>query len=217
DKLLGAIAERIRGAVREGDTVARLGGDEFAILQADATPQGAGALARRLVEMISEPIHIDGQEINSGVSIGIALAPNDGSAADHLMKCADLALYRAKAEGRGNFRFFEPDMDARIQARRALEVDLRRALVSGEFTLAYQPQINLAGNELIAMEALLRWNPAERGPVPPSEFIPIAEETGLIVPLGEWVLREACKDAAAWPASVRVAVNLSPVQFRNRG
>ena len=132
-----------------------------------ATPQAAGALARRLTEIISEPIEIDGQEINSGVSIGIALAPNDGNAADHLMKCADLALYRAKAEGRGTFRFFEPDMDARIQARRALEVDLRRALAAGEFSLAYQPQINLASNEMIAMEALLRWNHAERGAVPP--------------------------------------------------
>ena len=217
DKLLGAIAERIRGTVREEDTVARLGGDEFAILQANATPQGAGALARRLTEVISESIEIDGQEINSGVSIGIALAPNDGHAADHLMKCADLALYRAKAEGRGTFRFFEPDMDARIQARRALEVDLRRALTAGEFTLAYQPQINLASNEMIAMEALLRWNHAERGAVPPSEFIPLAEEMGLIVPLGEWVLREACKDAARWPDPIKVAVNLSPVQFRNRG
>jgi diguanylate cyclase (GGDEF)-like protein len=217
DRLLGAIAERIRGAVREGDTVARLGGDEFAILQTDATPQAASALARRLTAIISESIEIDGQEINSGVSIGIALAPNDGNAADHLMKCADLALYRAKAEGRATFRFFEPDMDARIQARRALEVDLRRALAAGEFTLAYQPQINLASNDLIAMEALLRWNHAERGAVPPSEFIPLAEEMGLIVPLGEWVLREACKDAAGWPDPIKVAVNLSPVQFRNRG
>ncbi|MEJ0078077.1 MAG: PAS-domain containing protein [Alphaproteobacteria bacterium] len=217
DRLLGIIAERVRGVVGEGDTIARLGGDEFAVLQGNSTAETAGKLARRLVEVISEPMHIDGQEINSGVSIGIALAPNDGSAADHLMKCADLALYRAKAEGRGTFRFFEPDMDARIQARRALEVDLRRALTSGEFSLAYQPQINLAANELVAMEALLRWNHAERGPVPPSEFIPLAEETGLIVPLGEWVLREACKDAAHWPKSVRVAVNLSPVQFRNRG
>ena len=217
DRLLGAIAERIRGAVREDDTVARLGGDEFAILQADATPQGAGALARRLTEVISEPIEIDGQEINTAVSIGIALAPNDGAAADHLMKCADLALYRAKAEGRGTFRFFEPDMDARIQARRALEVDLRRALTAGEFTLAYQPQINLASNQMIAMEALLRWTHAERGAVPPAEFIPLAEEMGLIVPLGEWVLREACKDAARWPDPIKVAVNLSPVQFRNRG
>jgi diguanylate cyclase (GGDEF)-like protein/PAS domain S-box-containing protein len=216
DKLLGIIAARIRGAVREGDTVARLGGDEFAVLQGHSSPEVAGALARRLVSVISDPIEIDGQEINSGVSIGIALAPNDGTAADHLMKCADLALYRAKAEGRGTFRFFEPDMDACIQARRALELDLRRALTAGEFSLVYQPQINLASNELVAMEALLRWNNAERGPVPPSEFIPLAEEMGLIVPLGEWVLREACHEAARWPDPVKVAVNLSPVQFRNR-
>ncbi len=133
------------------------------------------------------------------------------------MKCADLALYRAKAEGRGTFRFFEPDMDARIQARRALEVDLRRALQAGEFTLAYQPQVNLLSNDLAAMEALLRWNHPERGPVSPAEFIPVAEEMGLIVPLGEWVLREACNEAARWPDPIRVAVNLSPVQFRNRG
>jgi diguanylate cyclase (GGDEF)-like protein len=217
DKLLGAIAERIRAAVRDGDTVARLGGDEFAILQSASSAAAAAALARRLVEIISEPVEIDGQEINSGVSIGIALAPSDGNAADHLMKCADLALYRAKAEGRGTFRFFEPDMDARIQTRRALELDLRRALAAGEFTLVYQPQIHLASNELVTMEALLRWTSAERGSVPPAEFIPLAEEMGLIVPLGEWVLREACKEAARWPDPVRVAVNLSPVQFRNRG
>jgi diguanylate cyclase (GGDEF)-like protein/PAS domain S-box-containing protein len=217
DKLLGTVAERVRGAVGEQDTVARLGGDEFAILQRNSSPHAAGALARRLVEIISEPMEIDGQEINTGVSIGIALAPNDGNAADHLMKCADLALYRAKAEGRGTFRFFEPDMDARIQQRRALEVDLRRALASGEFSLAYQPQINLASNEMIAMEALLRWNHAERGPVPPSEFIPLAEEMGLIIQIGEWVLRQACNEAARWPEPIKVAVNLSPVQFRNRG
>jgi diguanylate cyclase (GGDEF)-like protein/PAS domain S-box-containing protein len=217
DKLLGIIAERVRGAVGEGDTIARLGGDEFAVLQCNSSAVAAGALARALVEIISEPIEIDGQEINSGVSIGIALAPDDGSAADHLMKCADLALYRAKAEGRGTFRFFEPDMDARIQARRALEVDLRRALQAGEFSLHYQPQINLATNELTVMEALLRWTHAERGSVPPSEFIPLAEEMGLIVPLGEWVLREACLEAARWPDPIKVAVNLSPVQFRNRG
>jgi diguanylate cyclase (GGDEF)-like protein len=217
DRLLGIIAERIRGAAGESDTIARLGGDEFAILQFNSGAEAAGALARRLVEIISEPIEIDGQEINSGVSVGIALAPDDGDAADHLMKCADLALYRAKAEGRGTFRFFEPDMDARIQARRALEVDLRRALTAGEFSLHYQPQINLATNELVAMEALLRWTHAERGPVPPAEFIPLAEEMGLIVPLGEWVLREACNEAARWPEPIKVAVNLSPVQFRNRG
>jgi diguanylate cyclase (GGDEF)-like protein len=217
DRLLGIIAERIRVSVREGDTIARLGGDEFAILQGYSSAEAAASLARRLVDVVSDPIEIDGQDINSGVSIGIALAPNDGTTADHLMKCADLALYRAKAEGRGTFRFFEPDMDARIQARRALEVDLRRALVAGEFSLAYQPQINLAGNDLTAMEALLRWTSAERGSVPPSEFIPLAEETGLIVPLGEWVLREACREAAGWPDPIKVAVNLSPVQFRNRG
>ncbi|MEA2930887.1 MAG: hypothetical protein QOG38_3315, partial [Hyphomicrobiales bacterium] len=217
DRLLGTIAERVRGAVGEGDTVARLGGDEFAVLQCNASARSAEILARRLVEIIAEPVEIDGQEINSAVSIGIALAPNDGTAADHLMKCADLALYRAKAEGRATFRFFEPDMDARIQARRAMELDLRRALTAGEFFLVYQPQINLATNELVAMEALLRWSHGERGTVSPAEFIPLAEEMGLSVPLGEWVLREACKEAARWPDPIKVAVNLSPVQFRNRG
>jgi diguanylate cyclase (GGDEF)-like protein len=217
DKLLRTIAERVRGAVGEGDTVARLGGDEFAVIQCNAGARTAEMLARRLVEIVSEPVLIDGQEIDTGVSIGVAMAPSDGTAADHLMKCADLALYRAKAEGRGTFRFFEPDMDARIQARRAMELDLRRALGAGEFFLVYQPQINLATNEMIAMEALLRWSHGERGTVPPSDFIPLAEEMGLIVPLGEWVLREACKEAARWPDPIKVAVNLSPVQFRNRG
>ena len=183
-----------------------------------ANPHAAGALARRLVEIISEPMEIDGQEINTGVSIGIALAPNDGNAADHLMKCADLALYRAKAEGRGTFRFFEPDMDARIQARRALEVDLRRALAAGEFSLAYQPQINLASNELIAMEALLRWNhagartgaavgvhSARRGDRPDRP----ARRMG--------VARRPATRRRAGRTPIKVAVNLSPVQFRNRG
>jgi diguanylate cyclase (GGDEF)-like protein/PAS domain S-box-containing protein len=217
DKLLRGVAERLRSAVGPDDTIARLGGDEFAILQGDASPYAAEALAGRLVEVLSTPIVVDGQEINTGISVGIALAPNDGTAADDLMKCADLALYRAKAEGRGLFRFFEPEMDARIQARRALEVDLRKALASGEFHLVYQPLLNLAANELTGMEALLRWNNSERRAVTPAEFIPVAEETGLIVPLGEWVLRRACAEAAQWPDSVRVAVNLSPVQFRNRG
>jgi diguanylate cyclase (GGDEF)-like protein/PAS domain S-box-containing protein len=217
DALLRAVAERLRAVVGKDETIARLGGDEFAILQAGASPYAAEALAGRVVDVMASPIVVEGHEINTGLSVGIALAPNDGTAADHLMKCADLALYRAKAEGRGLFRFFEPEMDDRIQRRRALEVDLRRALASGEFHLAYQPLLNLATNTLTGMEALLRWNHPDRRAVPPAEFIPVAEETGLIVPLGEWVLRRACAEAAHWPASVRVAVNLSPVQFRNRG
>jgi diguanylate cyclase (GGDEF)-like protein/PAS domain S-box-containing protein len=217
DELLRAVGERLCSVIGEDDTIARLGGDEFAILQCPTSPYAAEALAGRLVEVLSTPIMVEGHEINTGISVGIAVAPNDGTAADDLMKCADLALYRAKAEGRSLFRFFEPEMDARIQARRALEVDMRRALASGEFHLVYQPQLNLAANELTGMEALLRWNHAGGNPVPPAEFIPVAEETGLIVPLGEWVLRRACAEAAHWPDSVRVAVNLSPVQFRSRG
>ncbi len=217
DRMLRTMGERLRAAVRDSDTVARLGGDEFAILQCGTSRAAAEALARRLVDIVSAPMSIDAHEINAGVSIGIALAPADGAAADHLMKCADLALYRAKAEGRRTYRFFEPDMDARIQARRALELDLRRALTEGQLALVYQPQVHLASNEIVAMEALLRWKHAERGPVPPSEFIPLAEEMGLIVPLGEWVLRTACAEAARWPDPIKVAVNLSPVQFRTRG
>jgi predicted signal transduction protein with EAL and GGDEF domain len=169
-----------------------------------------------VVDVLASPIVIEGHEINTGLSVGIALAPSDGTAADHLMKCADLALYRAKAEGRGLFRFFEPEMDAHIQRRRALEIDLRRALSSAEFHLVYQPLLNLATNALTGMEALVRWNHPD-GDLTPAEFIPAAEETGLIVPLGEWVLRRACAEAAHWPDAIRVAVNLSPVQFRNRG
>ena len=217
DALLRAVAERLRGVVGEDDTIARLGGDEFAILQAAANPYAAEALAGRVVDVLASPIVVEGHEINTGLSVGIALAPNDGTAADHLMKCADLALYRAKAEGRSLFRFFEPEMDDRIQRRRALEIDLRRGLAAGEFHLVYQPLLNLATNAITGMEALLRWNHPERHDVLPSEFIPVAEETGLIVPLGEWVLRRACAEAAHWPDGIRVAVNLSPVQFRNRG
>jgi diguanylate cyclase (GGDEF)-like protein len=217
DKLLRCVAERLSGAVGARDTVARLGGDEFAILHVAADQAGSEALARRLVELMSEPIIIDGHDINSGISVGMALAPEHGVTADQLMKCADLALYHAKAGGRRTFRWFEPVMDARIQARRALELDLRQTLAAGKFELAYQPQVNLASNELSGMEALLRWNHAERGAVPPAEFIPVAEETGLIGPLGEQVLRRACADAARWPEPIRVAVNLSPMQLHNRG
>src|SRR5205085_1083124 len=154
----------------------------FAILQGDPQPQSAEALARRIVEVLSQPVVIDEHEINTGVSVGIAVAPNDGLAADHLMKCADLALYRAKAEGRARYRFFEPDMDTRVREKRALELDLRKALANGEFSLVYQPQVRASDDELTGMEALLRWTQPERGSVPPAEFIPLAEETGLIVP-----------------------------------
>ena len=216
DKLLQIVAKRLRASLHQSDTIARLGGDEFAILHAQSASAEAETLARRLIQAVCEPIVIDGQEINTGISIGITIAPDNGTTGEHLMKCADLALYRAKAEGRNTFRFFESEMDVQIQARRALEVDLRRALVEGEFHLVYQPQVNLATNELVGMEALLRWTHPERGAVPPAEFIPMAEETGLIIPLGEWVLRQACTEAARWAESIKVAVNLSAVQFRNR-
>ena len=217
DKLLQKIAKRLCGKLTATDTIARLGGDEFAILHPMKNLEETEALARTLVATASEPVIIDGQEIATGISIGIAVAPTNGTTGDHLMKCADLALYQAKYQGRSTYRFFEPAMDMRLKVRRALETDLRRALAAGEFHLAYQPQVNLATNQLIAFEALLRWNHPERGSVPPAEFIPIAEETGLIIPIGQWVLRQACTEAAKWPAAMKVAVNLSPVQFRGRG
>ncbi|HEX2216199.1 MAG TPA: EAL domain-containing protein, partial [Xanthobacteraceae bacterium] len=217
DRLLSTVAQRLICVVGKGDCIARLGGDEFAILQSGPQPRSAQSLGRRIVQVLDQPIIIDGHEINTGTSVGIAVAPTDGTTADHLIKCADLALYRAKAEGRARFRFFEPDMDTRLREKRALEIDLRRALAAGEFELFYQPQIRARDCALAGMEALLRWNHCVRGAVPPAEFIPLAEETGLIVPLGEWILRRACAEAARWPASVKVAVNLSPAQFKSRG
>jgi diguanylate cyclase (GGDEF)-like protein/PAS domain S-box-containing protein len=217
DKLLQKIAQRLCSKLASVDTIARLGGDEFAILHPTKNLQDTEDLARAIVGAVSEPVVIDGQEIATGISIGIAVAPANGKTSDHLMKCADLALYQAKYQGRSTYRFFEPAMDVRLQVRRALETDLRRALTAGEFQLAYQPQINLSTNELIGFEALLRWTHPERGSVSPAEFIPIAEETGLIIPIGQWVLRQACTEAAKWPAGMKVAVNLSPVQFRGRG
>jgi diguanylate cyclase (GGDEF)-like protein len=209
DKLLQRIAQRLCGKLGSVDTIARLGGDEFAILHPMNSLQDTEDLARSLIGAASEPIVIDGQEITSGISMGIAIAPANGKTSEHLMKCADLALYQAKYQGRNTHRFFEPAMDARLQVRRALETDLRRALAAGEFQLAYQPQINLATNELIGFEALLRWHHPERGPVSPAEFIPIAEEIGLIIPIGQWVLRQACTEAAKWPRGMKIAVNLS--------
>ena len=217
DRLLCWVAGRLRECVGENDTVARLGGDEFAVLQSGPQPESAERLARRLVEIVSRPPPFDDQLVHSGISVGIAIAPTDGVEAEQLMKCADLALYRAKARGRGTYEFFRSEMEQQARTRHLLETDLRGALEAGEFHLVYQPQIRLGTGELTGFEALLRWNSAKRGSIGPAEFIPIAEETGLIVPIGEWVLRTACATAAQWPSFVRIAINLSPVQFRTRG
>jgi diguanylate cyclase (GGDEF)-like protein len=216
DKLLRELAKRLCVSVGKHDTIARLGGDEFAIIHPTVSSQDTENLARRLINAISTPFLIDGQEIHSSICIGIAMAPEHGTTGDQLMKCADLALYRAKAQGRNTWRFFDPGMDLEIQARRSLEVDLHRALTAGEFHIAYQPLVNLATKAVVGMEALVRWTHPERGPISPAEFIPIAEETGLIIPLGEWILRQACSEAGHWPATVKLAVNLSPIQFRSR-
>lgn len=215
DALLRKVAERFKSALRDGDVVARLGGDEFAVIQSDSPqPAGATALATRLVDLIGRAYAIDGHILHIGASVGVAIAPNDGYEPDVLLKNADLALYRAKAEGRGCHRFFEPGMDERMQARRSMEIDLRRALALKQLELVYQPQFDLASNVIIGFEALIRWHHPTRGVVPPGEFIPLAEEIGVISAIGEWVLRTACKQAAAWPMPVSIAVNLSPVQFR---
>jgi len=215
DMLLQHVADRLRGALREHDTVARLGGDEFAILQADvAQPEEASALAERLLDVVSEPFHLDGHLVALGASIGIALAPHDGADPDRLLKNADMALYRAKADGKNAFRFFEAEMDARVQARRRLELDLRTALTAGTLDVHYQPLIDLSTGEISGVEALLRWPHSDRGMIAPADFIPVAEETGLIGPLGAFVLRRACAAAARWPEHIKVAVNLSPLQFR---
>jgi diguanylate cyclase (GGDEF)-like protein/PAS domain S-box-containing protein len=217
DALLQSAASRIRTCVGERDTVARLGGDEFAILQVGAgQPNGATALAQHLIQALGQPFDLDGHQVVIGTSVGIALAPLDGNDPDQLLKNADMGLYRAKSDGRSTFRFFEPEMDANMKVRRALEVDLRKALAQGEFELFYQPIVNLRHNDLSGFEALLRWHHPERGIVSPAEFIPLAEEIGLITPIGEWVLRKACTDAKLWPDPIVVAVNLSPVQFKSK-
>ena len=216
DRLLQAVANRLQQGLRHGDTAARMGGDEFAIVQRGGTqPEAAEALAARLVDLIGRTYVLEGHMINVGASVGVAVAPSDGSTAAILLKNADLALYRAKFDGRGTFRFFEREMDVRMQARRAMEIDLRRALAMRQFHLLYQPQVELAGNRIVGFEALLRWTHETRGLVPPAEFIPLAEEIGVIGTIGEWVLRTACVEAATWPEGVSVAVNLSPVQFHS--
>jgi diguanylate cyclase (GGDEF)-like protein len=217
DALLKSVAQRLLDCVRDTDTVARLGGDEFAIVQVGgAQPVAATVLAQQLIETIAAPYEIEGHSVVIGTSAGIALAPNDGSDPDELLKNADMALYRAKAEGRGTYRFFEAKMDADMQARRLLEMDLRGALARHEFELFYQPLVDLQAAGLNGFEALLRWRHPERGLVSPAEFIPLAEEIGLISPIGAWVLKQACREAAGWPSHLTIAVNLSPVQFKSR-
>jgi predicted signal transduction protein with EAL and GGDEF domain len=206
---------RLRQAASDG-LVVRLGGDEFTIVLRAGT-QDEGAVARRLIGLLGQPFEIRGHKLTISASAGIAVAPADGSDADTLLKNADLALYQAKAEGRGAVRFFESEMNARAQVRHRLEMDLRRAVAEGELTLHFQPLFDLETNRIGAFEALLRWNHPTLGQIPPAEFIPVAEDTGLIVPIGEWVIQQACREARRWPEDVRVAVNVSSVQFRKPG
>jgi diguanylate cyclase (GGDEF)-like protein len=216
DKLLQLVGERLRGVVRGIDTVARTGGDEFAIAQMGLKQSGdAALLAERVIEALRAPYEIAGRQIVIGASVGIALAPADGESEDDLIRNADLALYRSKADGRCTYRFFEQGMDAGLQMRRALEADLRKGLIAGEFELHYQPIIRLPSGEITACEALPRWTHPQKGMIMPDIFIPLAEEAGLIVQLGEWVIREACRAATQWPDGIKVSVNLSLDQFRN--
>jgi diguanylate cyclase (GGDEF)-like protein/PAS domain S-box-containing protein len=215
DKLLRGVAKRLRSTLREEDIVARLNSDEFAIVQSGLTrPEDAVLLCRRLLEAIGDPYLLDGHSIVIGASIGIAMAPSDGDESERLLKNADMALSRAKNEQRGTFSFFEAGMDARAQSRRKIELDLRDAIQNDVLRPYYQPLIDLSTGRITGFEALVRWPHPERGMISPAEFIPVAEETGLINALGGLMLRRACMDAALWPDEVSVAVNLSPLQFR---
>lgn len=214
DALLREVANRLTECVDKRSVVARTGGDEFAIVQrAQSHPQATMALAQRLIDSLSKPFEIVGHQVMIGASIGVAIAPIDGETPDDLMRNADLALYRAKEDGCNCYRFFSPEMDERMQARRKLELDLRKALGAGEFALVYQPLVDTHSGEILGFEALLRWNHPSRGMIAPDEFVPLAEEIGVIGTVGDWVLRHACHDAMAWPDDISVAVNLSPVQF----
>jgi diguanylate cyclase (GGDEF)-like protein len=217
DELLKAVAQRLTTCIGEEDTIARLGGDEFAVVQTGIqSPSDVANLASRIRDALAQPYELEGHQVPADVSIGMSIAPDDTSDPDQLLKNSDMALYRSKADGRGTFRFFEPQMDERVKARRALELDLRNAIANAEFELYYQPLLNLAHQQISCCETLLRWHHPTRGMVPPAEFIPMAEETGLINQIGEWVLRQACIEAASWPDEIAVAVNLSPVQFKNQ-
>jgi diguanylate cyclase (GGDEF)-like protein/PAS domain S-box-containing protein len=216
DELLTVVAGRLRSCLKEAAFVARLGGDEFAVIHgALETSEDTADLARFINDTIRVPFQLDGHRIVIDTSIGIAIAPQDGAEPDQLLRSADLALYGAKGNGRGTYRFFEPDMDARAKARRELEFDLRSAIERGELELYYQPLVNIRADRISGCEALMRWRHPRRGLISPTEFIPVAEDSGFISQLGEWAIREACTEAASWPDDIKVAVNVSPVQFRN--
>ncbi|WP_199925324.1 putative bifunctional diguanylate cyclase/phosphodiesterase [Neorhizobium sp. SOG26] len=216
DALLKLVVERMQRLLAPKDVLARLGGDEFVILQAEGEqPHAAEVLASRIIEIVGRTYLLQGHSVQVGASVGIALAATDGKTPEELIKNADLALFKAKSAGRGTFRFFTDAMDREIQERRALEIDLRRAIIMQELSLVYQPQFEIDGNKLVGFESLVRWSTSERGSVSPAQFIPLAEETGIIDQLGEWVLRTACKEAARWPEPLTVSVNLSPVQFKS--
>ena len=217
DELLKLVGERLRGCTRELDIVARMGGDEFAIIMTQMEQAAdAATLSKRIRDSVIKPYQIEGHQIVTDISIGISVAPMDAVESTELLRNADMALYDAKGDGRGTFRFFEPEMNTRMKVRRELEMDLRRALASEQFELHYQPLVTLETNDVNGFEELLRWHHPTRGLVSPAEFIPIAEETGLIVPLGEWVLKAACNEAVDWPEHIKVAVNLSPAQLNCR-
>jgi diguanylate cyclase (GGDEF)-like protein len=220
DSLLRAVAERFRVVMRDADHVARLGGDEFALLQTvggDEKDHRAStiALADRILQTVAEPYDLDGRKVVIGLSIGIALAPDDGGDADTLIRNADLALYRAKSEGRNRYRLFEASMEAQARERRELEGDMRNAMARDEFELHYQTIFDAESGACCGAEALIRWRHPERGLIFPDQFIGLAEESGFIVPLGAWILRRACADAATWPPHLKLAVNLSPMQFKH--
>jgi diguanylate cyclase (GGDEF)-like protein len=214
DLLLKSVAARLRDIIAETDRIARLGGDEFAVLQTSSSQPGSSILlAEKIIEVVGQPCIIDGHDVSVGASVGIALAQPGEMNAELLLKSADLAMYSAKSDGRGIYRMFDPEMDAVVRARRILERDMRTALAQDSFRLFYQPLVNLQTNKVTCFEALMRWEHPERGMVPPSEFIPVAEEMGLIVQLGEWALRQACAEAMGWPSDICVSVNLSSLQF----
>ncbi len=216
DELLRRVAARLRAVVRTEDLVARFGGDEFVVVQAGlAQPEAASRLAERLLAALSQPYELDGHQVPGSTSIGVAIGPADGEDAETLLGHADIALYRAKGERRGSIRFFEPEMNQALVARRELEAELRTAVAEQRFALHFQPLYAFPGRQVVGFEALLRWNHPRLGQIAPAQFMPLAEETGLIVPLGDWILRTACREAARWISPYRLAVNLSAAQFRH--